>query len=96
MSKRHKYLVADTDLFTVDSHVEECVLECLRIALEECGAKEEVDEETIRDAYAYALNQLPVLYPHRGVDKPDDLIRAWNIHAVVEHALKHVMTYPKK
>ena len=96
MNARHrKYLVAGVDLFALRNHVEEYVVECLRMALEE-HAMPELDQETIRDAYAYALNQLPTLYPESDDVGPTDPVRTWDIHGVVENALRYVRANPKQ
>ena len=96
MSERmKKYLVAGVDLSDLRSRVEEHVMECLRTILNEQGVAG-LDENAICDIYAYTLNQLPVLYPQREAAGPDDPVRAWSIHAVVENAIQHVKAHPKK
>ena len=96
MNERHKkYLVAGIDLSGLRNSVEEHVVECLITVLGEQGIVE-MDQDSISDIYALALNQLPALYPRRDVTGPDDPVRAWNIHAVVENALHRVRANPKK
>jgi hypothetical protein len=96
MSQRYnKYLVADVDLSTVRNRVEEHVMACLRTVLEEHDMPE-MEQEAIRDIFAFAMNQLPTLYPQRGFSGPDDPVRAWDIDIIVENAFHHITSHPKK
>ena len=95
MSRRYrKYLVADCDLSKLRNLNEAHVAECLRAALREKGIADP-DTETVQDIYAYALNQLPTLYPSQGASAPEDPVREWKIEDVVEKALLRVLTNPK-
>ena len=95
MSNRlHRYLVAGVDLSSLRNNFEEHVAQCLHTSLEMHDAPK-LDHKTVKDAYAYALNQLPTLYPQRDAARPGDLSRAWNIDDVVESAIRHVNSNPK-
>jgi hypothetical protein len=89
----HKYLVAGVDLSTLRSRTEEHVLACLRAFLADQDVADK--EYIIEHAYAYALNQLPPLYPPQGEGAPADPVSAWNIRGVVEKAIHHVKANPK-
>jgi hypothetical protein len=90
----HKYLVAGVDLSTLRNRTEEHVLACLRALLADKDAAD--TEYVVEHAYAYALNQLPPLYPPQGETAPADPVSAWDIRGVVEKAIHHVRNHPKE
>ena len=85
----------DTDFSGVRNRNEPRVCAAIAEALAEMGHAD-MPEEMVKDIFAYALNQLPTLYPQREPSGPDDPVRAWSIHAVVENAIQHVKAHPKK
>ena len=92
--KNEKYIVSGVDLYNVCSHTEAHVVECMRAFLEE-HSMQDIAPQAIRDAYAYALNQLPALYPQPDAPAPRDPVRAWDIHTIVENAMHYVIANPK-
>ena len=94
-SQNDKYLVAGVDLIGVRNRNELRVTEAMRLVLEEYG-NPELDMETIQDAYAYALNQLPSRYTQAGTIVLGDPVRPSDIRGVVENAMLRVISNPKK
>lgn len=89
-----KYLVAEVDLADIRNRNESRVVEAMCSVLEEYG-NPALDMETIQDAYAYALNQLPARYAQNGTIILRDPVRPHEIRAVVENALQRVMNNPR-
>ena len=94
-SQNDKYQVAGVDLINVRNRNEIRVVEAIRLVLEEYG-NPELDMETIQDAYAYALNQLPARYAQTGTIILGDPVRPGDIRGVVENAMLRVISNPKK
>lgn len=95
MSKtRSLYLVAGVDVYHVRNRNEQRVVKSLNAHLARSGLTD-LSPETIKDTYAYALNNLFPRYTQQGTIVLRDPVRKETIDAVVAEALEHVIKNPK-
>ncbi len=87
-------LLGDVDLSSVRNRNEQRVIECMRKMLEELGSPA-LPEKLLKDAYAYALNQLPARYTQCGTIVLRDPVRRETIETHVSEALRRVLENPK-
>lgn len=88
--QRDKYVIAGVDLGAVRNRNEIRMTDAMRQVLEEYG-NPELDMETIQDAYAYAMNQLPARYVQSGTIVLGDPVRPQDIRSVAENAILRVI-----
>lgn len=91
---REKYVVGGIDLYHVRNRNEQRVIQSLEERLQFEKYKN-VTPEMIKDAYAYALNQLPPRYTQQGTIVLRDPVRKEDIDKIVVEALALVINNPK-
>jgi hypothetical protein len=91
---REKYIISGVDMYHVRNRNEQRVVKRLGAYLESMELTG-LSPETIKDAYAYALNNLPARYTQRGTIVLRDPLRDSTIDATIEQALAHVIKNPK-
>ncbi len=92
--QRDKYSIGKTDLSSIRNRNEARVLACLRQALDDLG-NPELSDKMLKDAYAFALNQLPARYTQGGTIVLRDPVRKEQLHTSVAEALRKVLNNPK-
>ena len=88
------YIIAGVDVTDVRNRNESRIVEKMREALEQKGAPE-LSPQSVRDAYALALNLLPARYKQSGTIILREPIRESHLDDAVSRALKQVMQKPK-
>lgn len=92
---REKYLIADVDVYHVRNRNEQRVAKSLADLIERLGLRD-ISPETVKDAYAYALNNLPARYTQQGTIVLRDPVRKRAIDDIVSASLEHVLSNPKQ
>lgn len=91
---REKYVVNGVDLYHVRNRNEVRVIKYLN-ELVEGGHLGDISPEAIKDAYAFALNNLPARYTQQGTIVLRDPVRRNSLEEVVAASLEHVLKNPK-
>ena len=91
---REKYVVAGVDLYHVRNRNEQRVAKALETVIEK-NRWYDLTPEDVKDAYAYALNQLPSRYTQQDTIVLRDPVRNEDIEEVVENSFDHVIKNPK-
>jgi hypothetical protein len=91
---REKYLIAGVDVYHVRNRNERRVAQRLGAQIENLGLTD-LAPETIRDAYACALNNLPARYTQEGTIVLREPVRAPAIDAAVADGLARALRAPK-
>lgn len=95
MSKtREKYSISGVDLYHVRNRNELRVIRCLKEAIERDGL-DDIAPDAIKDAYAFALNNLPARYTQQGTIVLRDPVLKSTIEGIVSDALTRVLLNPK-
>ncbi|MDL2267733.1 late competence development ComFB family protein [Desulfovibrio sp. OttesenSCG-928-G15] len=90
---REKYVVNGVDLFFVRNRNEQRVIKYLNELVEKNQLA--ITPEALKDAYAYALNNLPARYTQEGTIVLRDPVRRNSLEEVVESSIEHVLKNPK-
>ena len=88
------YQITGTDVSDIRNRNEIRIVEKMREALEQMG-NPEMTPQTLRDAYALALNLLPARYKQSGTIVLREPIRESHLREAVSRALKQVLAQPK-
>ncbi|MDL2279386.1 late competence development ComFB family protein [Desulfovibrio sp. OttesenSCG-928-G11] len=91
---REKYIVAGTDLYYLRNRNEKRVIRCLNDTIKRLQIKS-LTPESVADAYALALNQLPARYTQRGTIVLRDPVSKAAVEKAVSSALERVLNRPK-
>lgn len=91
---RQKYVIAGVDVYHVRNRNEQRVAKCLNAYLESAGLTD-FSSETIKDIYAYTLNNLTPRYTQQGTIVLRDPVRTPDIEAAIVEALEYVLKHPK-
>lgn len=87
--------IGGTNVSDIRNRNEIRIVEKMREALEEMG-EPEMAPQTLRDAYALALNLLPSRYKQSGTIVLREPIRESHLREAVYRALKQVLANPKR
>lgn len=93
-SDENRYLIGGVDVSDIRNRNEARIAEKMRETLELMG-NPTLPEQSIRDAYALALNFLPARYKQGGTIVLREPIRESHLREAAARALKQVLAQPK-
>ena len=90
-----RYLIAGVDVSDIRNRNEVRIVEKMREVLEQMG-NPSLEPQSLRDAYALALNLLPARYKQSGTIVLREPIRESHLREAATRALKQVLAKPKE